>query len=338
MTGSGQRALLFLDVDGPLIPFGGASDEYATYPVDRDPEGAAAHPLLTRLDPRHGDRLAALPCDLVWATTWRDEANECLAPRLGLPPLPVVDWPEPSDLDERDARIGLHWKTRVLVDWAAGRPFAWVDDEIGDTDRAWVSAHHPGRALLHRVDHRRGLVDADYDVLEKWLRGAAEGPSYGTHLLPLLRALDDPQWPEWPRDYDRTRVSVLVERLAARLSDDFAVRCTTEQDTQDSSEYGRVTVPGEATVCGTRIVVCVSRFGSLALVTADNPGAYFGTDDARDEGDLDAGDLATVVRALNDLEYVVVPEEVLALDYDGPTRLPSHIQRPSWWDRFFGFF
>jgi hypothetical protein len=51
-------------------------------------------------------------------TTWKSEANECLAPLLGLPQLPVVTWPKPSDEPE------------PLVDWAAGRPFAWLDDEM----------------------------------------------------------------------------------------------------------------------------------------------------------------------------------------------------------------
>ncbi|MFF1465621.1 hypothetical protein [Streptomyces sp. NPDC058330] len=30
------------------------------------------------------------------------DANECHAPRIGLPRLEVVIWPEPSDDDERD--------------------------------------------------------------------------------------------------------------------------------------------------------------------------------------------------------------------------------------------
>ncbi|MFC5825878.1 HAD domain-containing protein [Nonomuraea insulae] len=156
-----QRPLLFLDVDGPLIPFGGTRP----YPTFRDD---AANPLLARIDPAHGPRLTALRCDLVWATTWMDDANECVAPRLGLPPLPVVTWPEPSEADERDERDGMHWKTRALVGWAAGRSFIWVDDEITDVDRGWVSAHHGGRALLHRVDPRHGLTDADYGVLGEW--------------------------------------------------------------------------------------------------------------------------------------------------------------------------
>ena len=79
-------------------------------------------------------------------------------------------WPEPSDIEEQDERNGLHWKTRALVDRAAGRTFVWVDDEITHTDRTWVTAHHRGRALLHRVDPRQGLTNADYAALDTWLQ------------------------------------------------------------------------------------------------------------------------------------------------------------------------
>ncbi|MEU9233794.1 hypothetical protein AB0D36_15485 [Streptomyces subrutilus] len=157
MTSSAALPLLFLDVDGPLIPFG--AGPY--------PEGDAANPLLARIDRTLGAGLAALPCEAVWATTWMAEANECVAPRLGLPPLPVVDWPEPSD---EDGRGGIHWKTPTLIGYAAGRPFVWVDDEITGADRARVAACHPGRALLYRVDPGRGLTGADLVVLGEWLR------------------------------------------------------------------------------------------------------------------------------------------------------------------------
>ncbi len=163
MTGAAQRPLLFLDVDGPLIPFG-AAEPYPRFGPDPGRDG---NPLLARLDPAHGPRLAALPCDLVWATTWLADANDAIAPRLGLPPLAVVDWPEPSDLDEH---AGTHWKTPAVVDYAAGRPFVWVDDEITNADRTWVRAHHPGPALLHQVDPRVGLTAADYASVGGWLR------------------------------------------------------------------------------------------------------------------------------------------------------------------------
>ncbi len=157
-------------------------------------------------------------------------------------------------------------------------------------------------------------------------------------LLALLRELDDPEWLEWPQHYNRSETAVPFGGLVARLEGDFAARCTAEQDAQDSSEYGRVVVPAAATMCGTRIVVCVSKFGSLALVCAENPGAFFSTADAQAEGELDAADLTKVNRALVDLGYAVVPEELLERDYDGPSQLPWHVQRPSWWHRFFGTF
>ncbi|MFF5774203.1 hypothetical protein ACFY8V_29370 [Streptomyces californicus] len=197
MTRSVQPPLLFLDVDGPLIPFG-ASHPYPTYETGLEDLGSGENPLLARINPRHGSRLAALACELVWATTWLDDANVLVAPRLGLSPLPVVGLPESSgavgtkdeageagceEEEEEDVRIGLHWKTRPVVAWAGGRPFVWVDDEITEADRGWVAAHHPGPALLHRVDPRRGLTNGDYAVVEGWLRRTvAEQARPGPHV------------------------------------------------------------------------------------------------------------------------------------------------------------
>ncbi|MCX4477088.1 HAD domain-containing protein [Streptomyces cellulosae] len=159
MSAATERPLLFLDVDGPLIPFG------APHPPPPAATADDGNPLLARLDPALGARLLALGCSLVWATTWREEANDVVAPRLGLPRLPVLDWPEADEPGPR----GLHWKTRPLVEWAGGRPFVWVDDEIGAVDRQWVAAAHPGPALLHRVDPARGLQDSDFRALTDWL-------------------------------------------------------------------------------------------------------------------------------------------------------------------------
>ncbi|MFD8802432.1 HAD domain-containing protein [Streptomyces atroolivaceus] len=172
-----MKPLLLIDIDGPLNP-------YAALARPTPPEGYLVHrmrptgwkegtPLPVLLSPGHGAELLALAgrYELVWATTWKDEANEWIGPRLGLPPLPYIDWPamHAATVD------GTYWKTRYVVDYADGRPFAWVDDEISEADTAWVSGHHPGRALLRRIDPWVGLVRADFDVLAAWAWTASPG-------------------------------------------------------------------------------------------------------------------------------------------------------------------
>ncbi|MER7920375.1 MULTISPECIES: HAD domain-containing protein [unclassified Streptomyces] len=164
MTSAAERPILFLDVDGPLIPFGASYGSSTSV--------SQGNPLLDRLDPGIGPRLLALGCHLVWATTWMEDANEAVAPRLGLPKLPVLEW---LDTGADEGPRGLHWKTRPLIEWADGRPFIWVDDEISAMDRVWVAAQHPGASLLHRVDPAKGLAEADFSTLADWLAGEGAG-------------------------------------------------------------------------------------------------------------------------------------------------------------------
>ncbi|MBB4888094.1 hypothetical protein FHS38_004162 [Streptomyces netropsis] len=124
---------------------------------------AYVKPLRVWLNVGHGRRLLDLSVlyDLVWATTWGTEANSFIAPVLGFPELPVVDWPTMHDAGPD----GTFWKTRYLIAHAAGRPFAWIDDDLGAADRAYVATHHDSPALLHYVDPRRGLLDDDFTAL-----------------------------------------------------------------------------------------------------------------------------------------------------------------------------
>ncbi|WP_405015616.1 hypothetical protein [Kitasatospora sp. NBC_01539] len=183
--------MLLVDVDGPLNP-------YAAKP-HRRPEGYGTHRLLTPrweaaerrrltawglphkpvrplrvwLNEDHGRALTALPFDLVWATTWEEEANDFVAPILGLPALPFVPWPSPRP----EPAGGVFWKTPEIVSWAAGRAFAWVDDNITDADRAFVHAHHDGPALLHRIDPQAGLADQDFTLLADWAASLDRHPA-----------------------------------------------------------------------------------------------------------------------------------------------------------------
>jgi hypothetical protein len=153
MTG-GAYPIVFLDVDGTLLPFGG-------------------DPAVRRLVADVGVRLAALPCELVWATTWGEQANIDIGPRLGLPPMPVVTWE--ADTGPEDHWYGLHWKTRGLATWAGGRPFAWLDDEITPADQAWTHDHVKVPTFLQPINPHKGITPQNLDDLETWLRGCITG-------------------------------------------------------------------------------------------------------------------------------------------------------------------
>jgi hypothetical protein len=144
MTTRDDRPVLYLDADGPLIPFRArpAGHRPTSMAVTASAE-ASGNPLLDRLDPADGLRLLALGCQLIWATTWMADANEIVAPRLGLPELPVVDFP-----DDESPERGLHWKTKFLTQQADGCPFIWLDDEITDTDQRWVHTHYQGPRVI----------------------------------------------------------------------------------------------------------------------------------------------------------------------------------------------
>jgi hypothetical protein len=161
--------MLFLDVDGTLLSSDGWAEFDASL-IDWQEWQSHRNPRLAAMDRTLGRRLLALGCELVWATAWMHDANEVIAPLLGLPSLPVADLPE-APLEDP---VGtLHWKTAALVAAADGRRFVWVDDEISDIDRAWVGTHHGGSALLHRVDSTAGLTEADLAQIGNWLKAPA---------------------------------------------------------------------------------------------------------------------------------------------------------------------
>jgi len=203
--------VLFLDADGPLIPF-------AAKP-HRRPEGFTTHRLLTprwtraeqeRLsrtgrpharvkplrvwaDPTLGPRLPLGHYQAVWATTWREEANEYLADLFGLPRLPSATLPEHADTRDRLHRPGRtkpHWKLPYLLDYAQGRPFAWVDDEANDADAAYLERiGYPAPTLLLTADPRTGITARDLDALARFAHACPRGD---VHLWRISAPWPDP--------------------------------------------------------------------------------------------------------------------------------------------------
>jgi hypothetical protein len=153
-----MRPLLLLDFDGPLNPHraDGIPPGYQRHEIT---EGTKTWRLL--LNQQHGVELNALAntFDLVWASSWEHGANRLLAPLLGLPQLPTITWP-----NRRPVRWGS-WKTPYVAEWVGDRPFAWVDDEVGDVERTRFPHDHQ---LIHRVDARLGLSAADFAALREW--------------------------------------------------------------------------------------------------------------------------------------------------------------------------
>jgi len=161
------RPILFVDVDGVLSLFGFASREELPGPfhwVD-----GIAH----CIPPATGPRLARLAetFELVWATGWEEKANEYIPRILELPfrGLPVLTF------DGRAVFGSSHWKLEAIDSYAAGRPAAWIDDNLDDECEDWA-ARRAEPTLLVRTLPAVGLTDEHVQELEAWAESAAGRP------------------------------------------------------------------------------------------------------------------------------------------------------------------
>ncbi|GGK89741.1 hypothetical protein Sme01_50090 [Sphaerisporangium melleum] len=171
-----ERPLVLLDVDGVLNPARRATPRLRRYECVLS--GQAYTVLLNAL---HGAKLTELARDtgaeLAWATTWEHHANEHIAPRLGLPDLPVIEVN-----GDPGSRAGEHFKTRHVAEYVTGRPFVWFDDSLGPCDWQYLKDHPAvGDFLLVEVDPRTGLTDAHLARARDWLSGRRDAG-----LRPLL--------------------------------------------------------------------------------------------------------------------------------------------------------
>ncbi|WP_084964677.1 HAD domain-containing protein [Thermoactinospora rubra] len=157
------RPLVLVDVDGVLNPL-------AARPGFRRYQCAIRDETYTvRLNEAHGTWLMELAlsarAELVWATTWEEAANEWIAPRIGLPPLPVI--PMAPDLP---CELGEMFKTPHVAEYVAGRPFVWFDDQVFEEDEKYLGARRGiGPFLLINVDPRLGLTREHIECAREWL-------------------------------------------------------------------------------------------------------------------------------------------------------------------------
>lgn len=171
------RSLVILDVDGPFFPWQAKPTRrppgYETFRLR--PEGYhQKKPLRMWLNPNHGDMLGALADsingELVWCTTWLDQANTLIAPLVGLNPLPVIYF------DVTDPE----WKFGAVQAYSLNRPLVWFDDDFatfpGHRDRFIRARETIGaRTLLRSVSPRVGLTFDDIAAANDWWRGLERG-------------------------------------------------------------------------------------------------------------------------------------------------------------------
>jgi hypothetical protein len=121
------------------------------------------------LHPDHGAWLLALAAEtslrLVWATTWQHEANDRIAPAVGLPELPVIEFPGHDPTHGWDQA----WKWPSVAEYAEGRPLAWLDDEHDHAGAEEFARRRSGTpTLLCHVDPKQGLGPAHLAQVRDW--------------------------------------------------------------------------------------------------------------------------------------------------------------------------
>lgn len=124
------------------------------------------------LSARMGEALAAFSrrfdVELVWGSMWEHNANTVVAPAMGLPRLPWVDF---------HGHPSRAWKWEAMAEYAAGRPLAWLDDSFSHKARSrGMSGFDTSRrnlpTLLHEVSPARGLRPSDLEVVGSWVTTA----------------------------------------------------------------------------------------------------------------------------------------------------------------------
>jgi HAD domain in Swiss Army Knife RNA repair proteins len=145
--------LLLLDVDGVICPVG--LDQKQRRPKVFIQAGSEVIGFPEWMPRMLRDLRSTF--ELVWATAWNREANELLAPLLGLPPLAVVEFDE-------TAGPGESWKLSGIQRFVGNRAFAWIDDDIGHDAIAWAKARR-APTLLVETQIDRGLDEVAMEQL-----------------------------------------------------------------------------------------------------------------------------------------------------------------------------
>lgn len=150
---------LYLDIDGVL----NVGSLRSATPDWKDWQQLAVGPAAVNVSPSMIAAIVALPVgEIVWATTWEEDADRLLAAAAGM--LRGL----------RHVRLLEQWKREAIIDDLRDRPvrrFVWIDDEEAHPDNVakvesatgatgFGITPHPARGLTRRhVESIRDLLD-----------------------------------------------------------------------------------------------------------------------------------------------------------------------------------
>jgi hypothetical protein len=166
------RPWLFLDVDGVLNAY--ALARRGSRNAFGDFRAVQAMGFALWLSEEMGRRLAALPVDIAWSTTWSPYVDDVIVEEVGLPRgLPVAATPP----EDGSVPWRTNWKLVQVRSFLAGdvRPFVWLDDDAldepgpeGITPREWA-ASLPVPSLLIAPSPTTGIQPGEIDSIEAWV-------------------------------------------------------------------------------------------------------------------------------------------------------------------------
>lgn len=150
---------IYLDVDGALSPFD---------PVQHQPgwqyRTVRAAGMHVEYSPNLVSALRNLPAEIVWLTSWEDDAAISLAPMIGLPNYRVL---HPSGGHE-GSEVEEHWWKLNALQNDDPTEFYWFDDEL---DTNFSAQHWTTRRGGHWISPNRftGITAAHLQQLTDWL-------------------------------------------------------------------------------------------------------------------------------------------------------------------------
>jgi hypothetical protein len=181
-----NKPLALIDVDGVLNPITRqVPPGYTHYDIKVMSPIGRGRTFPVRLNPDHGRMFGELAekFELVWATTWEDDANTLIGPKIGMPELPVIHL---NDYDEYGHYLlpPVKWsnqtwmaKCPAVLKYVADRPFVWFDDTFTQHDFDWASRRNglPLPTKLIAVFEEEGLKEDHIIEAVTWADHLAAG-------------------------------------------------------------------------------------------------------------------------------------------------------------------